>query len=204
MITLTYRDALSLTLRVLFVRIRILPKKDKRKRIRSMSRRKAKRIRAKLEKKAEKKRLKAKEKKQDTDKEKKRSVKDILDTVDFALALIKTALGRFFGHLHVKVARFHITVATPDPASTALAYGALSQTLSYIEALISTNKNVKGMKKTDVSLGCDFLSDTFSADIKLSFSLRVWQLIHVALSTLLKFIKERVKKQNAPQRKTSK
>jgi hypothetical protein len=200
-LTLSYKEELSLTLKVLFVGIRILPKKDKRKKIRSMSRRKAKRIRAKLAKEAEKKRLKAQEKKQEASSKKKRSLKDILDTVDFALSLIKTALGHVFGHISVRVARFKITVGTPDPVSTALAYGALSQVLSYIATLLESNKRIKGLKRADISLESDFLSETFTADIKLSFSLRVWQLIHIAAATLLKAVKKNVKKQNEQTKK---
>jgi hypothetical protein len=63
-ITIAYTDEVTLTVRVLFLKIKILPKKEK-KGPRSMSRRKAERIRAKARKKAQKKRDAAKAKARD-------------------------------------------------------------------------------------------------------------------------------------------
>ena len=166
-----------------------------------MSRKKANRIKKRLDAKAEKKRLSKQKKKEKKDAEKaskedgekKRSLSEIMDTVDLAFTLVKAVLGCFFGHLRVDVAKFRIKVATGDPASTAIAYGAVSQTVSYLIALLKNNKNVKGLKRADIDIQCDFLSDTPSADIKLSFSLRVWHVLHIALTALINFIKKKVK-----------
>ena len=43
-VTVAYSDDIALTVRVLFIKIKILPKKDKRKKVRSMSRKKAEKI----------------------------------------------------------------------------------------------------------------------------------------------------------------
>ena len=75
-ITISYAGELSLTVRVLFVKIKLLPKKEGKKRVPSMSRKKSDRIEKRLEQKKEKKRLKKerkKEKKESEAKEKKKS-----------------------------------------------------------------------------------------------------------------------------------
>ena len=201
-ITIAYSDEVALTVRVLFIKIKILPKADKRKKIHSMSRKKAEKIKkqlaAKEEKKRKKKQLK-KEKKQAQKEQKakepkqKKSLSEILDLVDLAIALVKTVFKCFFGHLRVDVARFRIKVAMGDPATTAVAYGAVSQAVSYLLALLQNNKNVRGLKKADLDIECDFLSDSIAADIELSFSMRVWHVFHIAFAALGSLIKKKVK-----------
>ena len=201
-VTIAYSDDISLTVRVLFIKIKILPKKDKRKKIHSMSRKKAEKIKkqlaAKKEKQRQKKQLKQ-EKKQEKKKQKekepkpKKSLSEILDLVGLAVTLVKTVLKCFFGHLRVDVARFRIRVATGDPATTAVAYGAVSQAVSYLLALLQNNKNVRGLKKADLDIECDFIAESISADIELSFSMRVWHVFHIAFAALGSLIKNRVK-----------
>ena len=80
-----------------------------------------------------------------------------------------------------------------DPATTAVAYGAVSQAVSYLLALLQNNKNVRGLKKADLDIECDFLSDSIAADIELSFSMRVWHVFHIAFAALGSLIKKKVK-----------
>ena len=197
-ITISYSDELSLVVRVLFIKINLLKKKESKRRSHSMSRKKSDRIEKKLHQKQEKKRLKKerkKEKKESSREDsKKSSFTEIIDTVNLTASVIKTALGGFFGHLRVDVARFKITVATGYAASTAIAYGAVSQAVSYLLAILKSNKNVRGINKADVDIVCDFLGERSSADIKLSFSLRVWHILHIALISLLKLIRHKFDK----------
>ena len=86
-VTIAYADELTLSVRVLFLTIRLLPKKEK-KGPRSMSRRKAERLRRKARKKAQKKREAALAKEEEKRKRKeaakgkpKKSMSEILDTV---------------------------------------------------------------------------------------------------------------------------
>lgn len=198
-VTIEYAEELALSVRVLFIKINILPKKEGGKRVRSMSRKKSDRIERRLKQKADKKRLKKeekREKKKAEEKEKKKpTLAGILDTVNLATTVAKAALGSFFGHLRVNVARFKIRIATGDAASTAIAYGAVSQTVAYLLAIFENNKRVKGIKKADMDIACDFLGESSSADIKISFSLRVWHLFHLAFSSLISFIKHKINAQ---------
>ena len=197
-VTLSYSEELSLDVRVLFLKIRILPKKQGGKRIRSMSRKKSLRIRRQLEEKRKKEREEARLKKEKKDAEKgtkkKKTLSDILDIVDLVVSLLKTVLKKFFGHLRVDVKRFKINVATGNPATTAIAYGAASAAISNMLEPLMNNKNVRGLKRADIDISCDFLSDAPSADIHLSFSLRVWQALHIGIAALMTFIKSKLSK----------
>ena len=205
-VTVAYSDEVALTVRVLFIKIKILPKKDKRKKVHAMSRKQAEKIKRSLEKKAEKKRIakqkknakkraqkEQKEKEKASGQVKKKSLAEILDLIDLITALVKTVLKCFFGHFRVDVARFRIIVAMSDPATTAVAYGAVTQAVSYLLAIFKNNKNVRGLKSADIDIGCDFLSESISADIELSFSMRVWHVFHIAFAALGTLIKKKVK-----------
>ncbi len=176
-----------------------------------MSQKKADKIRAAKRAREEKKRLAKIEKKKAKEEKKKQKAEnpkpkmtlgEITDMTGMILAIVKTVLGKFFGHLRVKVARFKITLASGDPALTAIAYGAVTQTVSYIIALLHNSKNVRGLVRENVDIRTDFLSETPQVDIKISFSLRVWHLFHVAFSALgkllrSKFIKNKFKQMNS-------
>ena len=169
-----------------------------------MSRKQSEKIENKLRKKSDKKRLKDAQKQAEKQIAKKSSTEDILDTVKLALAIAKTALSSFFGHLRVDVARFKIKVATGDAASTAIAYGAVSQATSYLLALLKNNKRVKGLGSAKMDVACDFLAEESSADIKISFSLRVWHILHLALTSLITLIKHKISAEKEKEQKLNK
>ncbi len=195
-LTVAYSDEISLTLRILFVKIKILPKKDGRKKIHSMSKKEAQRLERKLAKekaKKEEKNLRKKQQKEDEKKEgKKKSLSDILDVIELVTKIAKTALGAFWGHLKIDVARFKIKVATDNAATTAIAYGAVSQAATYLFEFLENEKKVKGLKRADTDISCDFLSDSPEADINISFSLRVWHILHIGLASLIELIKHKI------------
>lgn len=198
-ITISYSDELSLTVRVLFVKIKILPKKEKKKGPHSMSARRAERIRKKKEEKDKRKRKKKAEKQSLKDahrkpKEKK-NISDILDTVSLITELVGAVVRRFAKRLRIKIARFNITVASDDAATTAIAYGAITQSINILLPILSDVKNFdlpRTPRQFDVR--ADFTADTPSADIKISFSLRVWHLLDIAAEGLKKFISHKIKK----------
>ncbi len=203
-ITVTYKDEVALYVSTLFFRIKLYPRKKKQKGPHSMSRKRAARIRERLQEKEERKRLRKEQKKQEKSeankaKKDKPNFSDVLDTVDtvrdIALAVVRTSLG----HLRVDLARFHITVATGDAATTAVIYGAVCEALEILFAVLEDVKGFRSPKTKDLSVNYDFLEEQTKIDIKLSFSMRVWHGIHIALSGLIKYIARLVKKQaNAP------
>lgn len=209
-ITVEYNDEVSLFLRVLFVKIRILPKKDKASGPRSMSRRKAQAIKKRLAKKAEKKRLKKlkkaekkreKQKLREEQPKKKKSLDDILDMISTVRDVVGAVIKTFFGHLRIDLARLHITVAAEDAATTAIYYGVICDALTHLLPVLESAKGFRTPKARDISVNTDFLTETMRADVKISMSIRVWHVLHVALAALIKLIPHLVKKQAKQQSK---
>lgn len=201
-ITIAYTDEVTLTVRVLFLKIKILPKKEK-KGPRSMSRRKAERIRAKARKKAQKKRDAAKakaeakkQKKAEAKNKPKKSMSEILDTVTMIRGIAAEVIRRFFKHLRIDVARVKIKVATGDAATTAVAYGAACTALNILLPVLSEVKNFSLPREKDFSVEPDFLGETPELDVKLSFSLRVWHVFSVGFGALKKFLAHKAKSAN--------
>lgn len=198
-ITIAYADELTLSVRVLCIKIRILPKKEKRG-PRSMSRRSAERIREKARKKAQKKREAAKakaeakrQKKEAAKGKPKKSMSEILDIVSVIREIAAEVIRRFFKHLRIDVARVKIKVATGDAATTAVAYGAACTALNVLLPVLSEVKNFSLPRERDFSVEPDFLGETPELDVKLLFSLRVWHLFSVAFGALKKFLAHKAK-----------
>ena len=165
-----------------------------------MSKKKAEKIREKARKKAKKKREaalakeEAKRKKKEAAKEKpKKSMSEILDTITMVRSIAAEVIRRFFKHLRIDVARVHVKVATGDAATTAVAYGAACTALNILLPVLSEVKNFSMPREKDFSVEPDFLGDTPTLDVKISFSLRVWHLFHVAFGALAKFLAHRAK-----------
>lgn len=209
-ITIAYSDDLCLSVRVLFLNIKILPKKEKGAGPHSMSASKARKIRAKIAKKEAKKKeakrakaLKKAEKKKQKEEQKKaghaekpkKSMSEILDMVGLITELVGIVIKRFFKHLRIDLARLKVKVATPDAATTAIAYGAMTQALNILLPLLESVKTLKlPGDVTDIDVAPDFTAESPEVDIKISFSLRVWHLFDIIFKAAGKFIKHIFKK----------
>ena len=185
-VVLEYSDELKVHLKILFFKIHLVgenaPKHTKKKR-------------------KGKKKAKSKKKGDGEKPKKKKSISDILDI----LSLVKLLLTKLFKYLRIKVARFNIKVATGDPATAAIAYGAVNGALSALYPLLERSKNVKGVKKAEINVVCDFFADRPEADIKLSFTLRTWHAISILLSAAIGYAKNTINKEkNKAQKETQK
>lgn len=199
-VTLEYRDDVTLTVSILgIIRIRILPTKQKKVRLRNYSkkkiaRRKKKELQKELEKqrkkqeKKESKKLKKEQKKNISQREKARkpTLTENLEMIKDILAMFFT---RFFKHFKIKVARLRIDLATGDPASTAILYGAVCQAVCPIAAFLERFTNINDLDDADISVNPNFTAESTSVDIKIAFSLRVWHLVDIGLRALKIFIK---------------
>lgn len=201
-VTLEYAEELALSVRVLFVKVRILPKKEKKPGPHSMSERKAKKIKKQLEKKAEKKRRKALEKAEkkkakraaaEGKPKKKRSLEEILDLIAMIKDILTTVLGKFFSHLRIDLARLHVTVGAEDAASAALYYGIICDALLHLLPVLESLKGFDTPDARDLSVDVDYLSESITADVKISMSLRVWHVFHVAFAALGRLISHLVR-----------
>lgn len=195
-ITVEYKNEVTLYVKVLFIKIRILPSKKKKSGPHSMSDKKAEKIKAKLLAKKEKKKKKKQEKKSAKLAEKhkkKKSLSDILDIMSLAKDILSRVIKIFFSHLKVKIARLKIKVATGDAASTAIAYGLISQAAMYLFTLLSPLDGLTFPREKDTEIVCDYLSDEMEIDLKISLSIRVWHVLHVGFGALGELIKHKLK-----------
>ena len=206
-ITIGYSEEISLTVKVLGIKIRILPAKSK-KGPQSMSPKKAKKIREKLLKKKKKKNEASRKKaaakaeaKEHPQPKQKKSLSEILYIIKLVRALVAKVIKKFFGHLRIDIARIKVNVATGDAASTAIAYGAVTQAINLLFPVLQQIKNFKLPDDSEIDVRADFVSDSMTMDLELSFSLRIWHLFSVAfgaLGTLIGFLIKNPKPEKKP------
>ncbi len=199
-------DGLVLTARILFVKIRLYPKKEKHHK-KSMSRKQAARIQKKLDKKAEKKRQKRAEKEAEKKerreakaaaKKKKKKLGDahkIIDILHLAISIIGHLRHRFLKHLRIKFARIRITVGTEDAATTAVIYGAVTQSINILFPLLEDIKNFKFPTEEDLQINADFTAEESVIDLKISLCVRIIHVLHFAIRSLIELVKYYFKRQ---------
>lgn len=175
-VTILCNEQVSVTLRILFVRIRLYPR---RKRV------KPKRYSAKEEKRRPTKK-KASPAPADTPKEKLTLMEKLTLVRGLSAALIRKTRKK----LHLHAARLHIRVATGDAAGTAVLYGAVSGTLA---CLLAGLERVTKLKATEpeVAVIADYLSERSSADVKLIFSIRIWSAFTLLVTALLANLRQK-------------
>ena len=154
-----------------------------------------------MAKKAAKKREAAKEKQEKKDAKKaesaqkpKKSIAEILDIISLVSKLAKEVIRRFFKHLRISVARLKVKVATPDAASTAIAYGAITQSVNLLIPVLEEVKNFRLPDASELSVEADFLSDSPDIDVQLSFSVRVWHVLDIAFGAAVAFLRHQFQK----------
>ena len=206
-VTIVYDGEVKLFVRVLFLKIKILPAK-KKKYPRSMSAKKARKLKEKREKKLAKKAIKKARKKQAKEdqkiaqkkgevKKEKKTPGEILDIIWLVSNLIKAVVGKFFSHLRIKIARIRLKIATGDAATTAITYGAVTEAINVLFPIIDQIKTLKTPQNKDIDISADFCSEESEIDIEVSFALRVWHLFSVlfaALGKLIKYIFKTIKR----------
>ena len=108
------------------------------------------------------------------------------------LEILKMFFSRFSKHLRIKVARLNLVIATGDAANTAILYGAVCQAVNPIVLLLEKHLNINKLEKADIDVRPDFVGESIHADVKISFSISVWQLADIGLRALKSFIKTKL------------
>lgn len=208
-ITIAYKDELALTVTVLGIPLRILPSKPKKVRVWRYSLRRmrkkeakrrlaaAKRAKANREKAAAKKQHKAKQK----EAKKNQPKAPLSETIHMILALVKTVFARFGRRLHIDIARLRLVVATGDAAQTAILWGAVCPAVGALLEILDRITNLRTVKNCEIDVTPDFTAPSFTADICISFSLRVWHLFDIAFAALFSFLKNKPAAPAAPAQK---
>lgn len=195
MLQIRYADSLTVYLRVLFVKIRLYPSKKKEKKYpHSMSKRKAQKIKDSLKKKPKKEPKKKKKSKKD-EKEPKEAP-DLISIVSIITSFVKSFLRLFAGSVRIRSSRLHIVVATEDAADTAIAYGALTQSVNLLFPLLDGIKTFKRLPRgKELSVQADFLSDTSKIDVDVELYIRVGSMLKALCLAAIRAFKKAVKRQ---------
>ncbi len=209
-VTLDIAENVALSLRVLFLRIKILPKKEKKYNIKNYSLKKIRKRDAKAAKKAKKTTLKKKkkaeakaqkkaEKKAELDamtKEERRALKALkkaskpalTDLIPLICRVLKLFFSRFFGKLHIKVARLNVRIGSADAMQTAVLYGIANQSVKYLWVNLEKVTNINKPEKADISITPDFLSNKIDFDMKLTVGLSIGNVLSALIKAGWKFL----------------
>lgn len=195
-LTVTYADELQLRVRVLGIPFRLYPRPEKPLKLRRYTPKAQEKLRRKQAEKQAKKQSRKEKKQRDKQlhpgqAKKKKSVRDAAAQIRFITRLIFLILRRFFGYLRTEVSELSVVVATGDAASTAVAYGAASQAVCALLALLRQTRNFRIRAGTRVTVTPDFLAESSSARIRITFSIRPYQCVALLLSAAFGFLKGR-------------
>ncbi len=188
-LTVRAGDAVTLDLKILFLRIRLYPRK-KRIKPRDYSPKRLERSKKKAAKRDEKKAKKSqKHKKEHT--ESAPAVKLTLrDKIALTRALCAVLIRRTHKHLRLHAARLHVRVAMGDPATTAVAYGAVSQSVAYLLAGLDQVTRLKAAEP-NVGVQADFLGERSQIDADITFSLRTWGALATVIPLLFTYLNKK-------------
>lgn len=185
---ITYREEIRVSAGALGIKIRLYPRKKKIK-WRKYSPERAAKIAAKEERKrakdAAKKAKKQAQKKAKTEPQE----VDVAERMRMVRALVAALFRRAKKHLHLHTARLRIRVASSDAAKTAILYGAVCQSLSYLLAILDRMTKLKSTS-SEVEVFPDYLSEKSTADVKLVFSISVYGILALSCAVVIAAMKK--------------
>ncbi len=166
-IIVSYKEELKVYLRVLFVRIRLYPKKVKLK--------------------EKKKRTKKKKAPQETEEILPESEEKPLSPVKVVWEIREAVLSlanKCMGGLHFKFARLNIEVGCSDAAKTALVYGTVVQGVAYLVEYLDTISNVEISRFSQINVCSNFISQKSHAEGKITLYIRVFSAFKILIHAL--------------------
>ena len=202
-LTIEFGEIFSMWVSFLGVKIRLMPQKAKKYRLRDYTPQKiakrdakaaakaAKKAEADAKKKAEKaakkrqkKALKnkmTKEEKRAARAEKRSKIPAIPDMLELFFKVIKLLTSNFIKHFHFHVVRIRIKVGSDDAAKTAMLCTAICMAIEPLLIFLESNANLHGRKRADIDITPDYLSEEIKYDVKLAFSMSLGALIWILL-----------------------
>lgn len=102
---------------------------------------------------------------------------------------VKAFFTVFSGHLRVKLAKIHITVATSDAAKTAILYGVVSGAAACLVDLLDEITNLSRIKKSSIIIEPDFVSEKSNISINITLSISVFGALRTLVKTLFRYIR---------------
>ena len=205
-------DDTALTVGVGIFRIKILPSKPKTLRLKDYRIKKFRKVQEKSEQAAasakqaksaaaDKKALAKKDKKTAAAVKEARRIaadedkpeRDILGLIEKLTRVVKVFITRFGHHLHIKLDRLFIVVATGDAAKTAVMYGSVCGAVQCFLELLYNCMHLtlpKGELTESVGVAPDFLGEKMRVSVDITISFRLWQLFDTLIRAGWQFLKK--------------
>ena len=111
----------------------------------------------------------------------------VLDRLNSIKEILLIFLNSFRHHLHVRLARIHINVATSDAAQTAILYGAVAVSVACIVDIIDDITNLKRLKKSSIIVEPDFLSDKTDINLKIVLHITIFGAIKTIMKSFIEY-----------------
>lgn len=112
------------------------------------------------------------------------SIVDKLNTVRNILSIL---FESFHKHLHVRLSKIDVRVATGDAAKTAILYGAISTAVACIIDVIDEIANLRPIKDSSISVKPDFLSEKTKIKLNISLYMSIAGIISVLMNSFIKY-----------------
>ena len=195
-LTFIYKDEVVIYARIWKFKIPIYPKKKKKIKLSDYSPRKLERQKKKALRKnakAKRKALAAKHgqkaaKQKDGGKE-----KSLMDNLELIAQLLRAYLEHAVKHVKIKTTKIILNIGSDDAAKTALLYAAAKNALLVILTFLDQFKKLKKLHSSNISVNADFLSESCSADIELTFTMRTWHMACALFAAAMKYVTEKSK-----------
>lgn len=125
-----------------------------------------------------------------------RQKKDPLRVLALLRRFLRVILEKALGYLRVRVKHMRITVATGDPASTAVLFGAVNSAAIYLLEVLDRFGKLDGKRSASFSVKPDFLAKETEMDIYLVLSLTIWQVLVILYHAALDHLKQQQQEEN--------
>ena len=195
---LTHNGEFFVSLQILFLNFRLLPKKEKTTRMSS------KRFSEEFKKhKRKKKRKELYNSKKSASSPRSISSQDIPFYFDVIKEFIEKSYSSTRKGLSIKITKLQISIGTGDAAKTAIAYGVVSQAVAYFLEFCEQVAHLKISPKSKIDINTDFLSSksTFLAQITLKW--RLYRAVLIALAVSRNFFTAYLAHKKHNQKKTT-
>lgn len=207
-----YEDSFALTLKILFIKINLVPGKEKKIKLKKYSRSalakqkaaKKKKDEKKFQKTVEKKRQKKAEKaamEKSGEKKKKMTFSEVTELISMIYKAVTQLFSHLFGYIKTEVVKMHISLSAGSVDKTAVAYGACMGGVNLLFELLDKKSHLKITSGDSVSILPNYVGSGFKASIKIIISIRLWQVIGMlipsGITALKYFIKKNVKEKEA-------
>ncbi|MBQ2765512.1 MAG: DUF2953 domain-containing protein [Clostridia bacterium] len=118
------------------------------------------------------------------------SESDIMGLLSKLIGVVRVFAERFGHHLHIKVKRLVIIIATPDAAQTAVLFGAVCGAVQCLMELLYNTMHVKLPSADNIRVEPDFISEKIRSEADITFSFRLYQAFDILIRSAAAYLKK--------------